>query len=39
MAVPMHALVGEDEAVIRVDDHDDFEKISSFDLSSNSFNL
>jgi hypothetical protein len=34
MAVPMDALVGENETVVRIDDNDDFEKISSFDLSS-----
>jgi hypothetical protein len=33
MAVPMDALVGQNETVVRIDDHDDFEKISSFDVS------
>jgi hypothetical protein len=35
----MYALVGENEAVVWIDDNDDFEKISSFDLSSYSFDV
>jgi hypothetical protein len=37
MAVAMNALMGEYKPIIRIDDQDDFEEISSFDFSPYSF--
>jgi hypothetical protein len=39
MAVAMNALMGEYKTIIRVDDEDDFEEITSFDFASYSFDV
>ena len=39
MVIPLDAFVGEDKSIVRIDDNDNFEKITSFDFSPYSFDV